>query len=117
MEDVIIVVVILAILALAVLRGRKHFKGGGCCGSGGNTVRIKKKLTAPKMGEKHLSIEGMHCENCAARIEDHLNHMDGVACLVNLKKNTAAVAYSTEISDEALKETVEKLGYKVTSIH
>lgn len=116
MTDTIIVLVILAVLALAVLRGRKHFKGGGCCGSGGNTV-IKKKLTAPKLGEKILFIEGMHCENCAARIEDHLNRMEGVACLVNLKKGVASVSYSTEVSDGILKDSVEKLGYKVTSIH
>lgn len=58
----------------------------------------------------------MHCENCEIRVENALNRLDNVACKVNLKKKTAVVSYSAEISDSLLKETVEKTGYKVTSI-
>ena len=117
MENYIIIGILLVILVFAVLRAKKHFKGGGCCGSGSNTIRDKKSLTAPKIGEKVLTIEGMHCENCEIRVENALNRLDGVACKVNLKKKTAVVSYSEEISDELLKETVERLGYQVTQIH
>ena len=116
MENVIILAILVVVIAVAVLRARKHFKGGGCCGSGSNTIRSKKELTEPKLGEKILTVEGMHCENCQARVENILNRMDGVACRVNLKKKTAVVSYSTEVSDEVLKEAVEKLGYSVTEI-
>ncbi|MBQ8507050.1 MAG: heavy-metal-associated domain-containing protein [Clostridia bacterium] len=116
MENVIIIAILVVVIAVAVLRARKHFKGGGCCGSGSNTIRSKKELTEPKLGEKILTVEGMHCENCQARVENILNRMDGVACRVNLKKKTAVVSYSTEVSDEVLKEAVEKLGYSVTEI-
>ena len=116
MDDLIIILMIAAILALALLRARKHFKGGGCCGSGSNTIRSKKTLKEPKLGEKTLIIEGMHCENCQIRVENGLNRIDGVACRVNLRKKTATVAYSAEVPDHLLKETVEKLGYQVTKI-
>ena len=116
MDNVIIIVVLLVILVLALLRMKKHFKGGGCCGSGSNTIRSTKKLTEPKIGEKVLTVEGMHCENCQARVENAVNRLDGVVCKVNLKKKTATVSYSTEVSDEALKNAIEKLGYKVTRI-
>lgn len=116
MQDYIIIGVILLVVVLGVLRGKKHFKGGGCCSSGSNTIRDRKNLTEPKLGEKILIVEGMHCENCEIRVENALNRLDGVACKVNLKKKTACVSYSAEISDEVLKETVERLGYKVTQI-
>ena len=116
MQDYIIVVVLLVVLVFAIFRAKKHFKGGGCCGSGSSTIRDKKVLSSPKIGEKVLTVEGMHCENCEIRVENALNRLDNVACKVNLKKKTATVSYSPEISDEVLKETVERLGYEVISI-
>lgn len=116
MENIIIIGILLVILVIAILRTKKHFKGGGCCGSGCSTVRSRKQLTQPKIGEKVLIIEGMHCENCEVRVENGLNRLEGVVCKANCKKKTATVAYSKEVSDMLLKETVEKLGYTVTEI-
>lgn len=116
MENYIIVGILLVILMVAIFRVKKHFKGGGCCGSGSNTIRDKKTLTAPKLGEKVMTIEGMSCENCEIRVENALNRLDGAACKVIWKKKTAVVSYSAEVSNELLKATVEKMGYKVTDI-
>ncbi len=116
MVDTVIVAILLVVVAIALLRVRKHFQGGGCCGSGSNTIRTHKKLTAPVIGEKRLVIDGMHCQNCQARIENAINHLDGVACQVNLRKKTATVTYSREISDDELKTIIEKLGYAVKVI-
>ena len=116
MGDYIIVGILSVIIVVAIFRAKKHFKGGGCCGSGSNTIRDKKALTAPKIGEKVMTIEGMSCENCEIRVENALNRLDGVACKVSRKKKSALVSYSAEVSDEQLKATVEKLGYKVAGI-
>lgn len=116
MENAIIIGILLVVLVLALLRARKHFQGGGCCGSGSSSVRSRKKLSDPKIGEKILTIEGMHCENCRNRVEHALNDLDGVVCKVNLKKKTAAVSYSVEVSDEILTAAIEKLGFQVTAI-
>lgn len=115
MENTIIIGILLLVLVLALLRMKKHFKGG-CCGSGSTTVRSHKKLSEPKLGEKVLTVEGLHCENCQARVENALNRLDGVVCKVSLKKKTATVSYSTEVSETELKQIVEKMGYKVTDI-
>lgn len=115
MENAIIIGILLVVIVLALLRAKKHFKGG-CCGSGNKVIRTKKELKEPKLGEFSLTVEGMHCENCQARIENVLNNIDGVACTVDLKKKTAIVSYSRDISADELKNRVEKLGYKVTSI-
>ena len=116
MGNTIILVIVLVIVVLALIRTKKHFKGGGCCGSGSNTIRSRKTLTQPKIGEITLIVEGMHCENCQARVENALNRLDGVACEVNLKKKAAVVSYSTQVDGQVLKELVEKLGYSVKEI-
>ena len=116
MENLIILFVLLAIVVIAVLRAVKHFKGGGCCGSGGNTIRDKKTLSDPIIGQKTLLIDGMHCENCEIRVENALNRLENVQGKVNRKKKTAHISYSAPVSEDILKETVEKLGYTVTGI-
>lgn len=115
MGDLVIIGILAVVVALGVIHMGKHFRGG-CCGSGSNTIRTHKKLTAPVIGEKRLVIDGMHCQNCQARIENAINHLDGVACQVNLRKKTATVTYSREISDDELKTIIEKLGYAVKVI-
>ena len=114
--DYIIIAILAGIVIIAILRSIQHFKGGGCCGSGSNTIRDKKALTEPKIGEKVLTVEGMHCENCEIRVENALNRLESVACKVSWKKKSAIVSYSKDVSNDLLKETVERLGYQVTKI-
>lgn len=75
-----------------------------------------KKLTEPVIGTRILTVEGMTCENCRARVENAINHYNGVVCKVDLKKKTATVSFSQPIEDLLLKQTVEKLGYTITDI-
>lgn len=87
MANLIIIAIILVLVVYGAMATMKHFKGqGGCCGGGGNTIRENKQLDGPKLGEKEIKIEGMHCENCQNRVERFVNRLDGVVCKVNLKK-------------------------------
>lgn len=116
MENYIIIGILLLIVVVAVLRAVKHFRGGGCCGSGSNTIRIRKSLDAPQIGQKTMTIAGMTCQNCEIRVENVLNRLEHVAASVSWKKGRAVVAYSAEVDNDVLRTTVEKLGYKVTCI-
>lgn len=116
MADYLILGILAVIIVLSLIHARKHFRGGGCCGSGSNTIRTKKALSQPQIGQFTLVIQGMRCENCQARVENALNRLDGVACTVNLRKKTALVRYSQPVDAQALKLVVEKLGYQVTEI-
>lgn len=118
MGTIIIIAVLIVIVAAAVISSKKHFKGeGGCCGGGSDSVPSQdKKLTEPKIGEKHVYIEGMHCNNCKNSIENAINKYDGVTCHVFLKKKMAVVEYSTEISDDKIRNAIEFLDFKVTKI-
>ena len=104
------------VIVTAVLGSRKHFKGeGGCCGGGGD-VKIKPKHLDTIVATKKLQIEGMSCINCQNRIENALNGMAQVNAKASFKKGEAIVKFGVDIPEEELREAVEKLGYKVTSI-
>jgi P-type Cu+ transporter len=58
-----------------------------------------------------LSIDGMTCASCAARIEKKLNKLDGVAATVNFATEKARVEYGDDVSPDQLVTAVESAGY------
>ncbi|MEU9144253.1 heavy metal translocating P-type ATPase [Streptomyces sp. NPDC048349] len=58
-----------------------------------------------------LSIGGMTCASCAARIEKKLNRMDGVSATVNYATEKAKVSYTGGVQVSDLIATVVKTGY------
>jgi len=58
-----------------------------------------------------LTIGGMTCASCAARIEKKLNRMDGVVASVNYATEKATVNFSDPVAPEDLIATVEATGY------
>ena len=65
---------------------------------------------------KTMTIEGMSCGHCSARVEKALNALEGVTATVDLESKTAAVQISGDVSDDALKNAVVEAGYEVTGI-
>ena len=66
---------------------------------------------------KTLKIKGMMCEHCEARVKKALEGIKGVeSATVSHKKGTAIVRLSEPVSDQVMKEAVEKEEYKVLSI-
>jgi copper chaperone CopZ len=63
--------------------------------------------------KKIITITGMTCGHCQARVEKALNAMDGVKAKVDLKKNSAMVEADSSVTDEMLIKTVEEAGYAV----
>ncbi|GGP66983.1 carbonate dehydratase [Streptomyces melanogenes] len=63
-----------------------------------------------------LTIGGMTCASCAARIEKKLNRMDGVEATVNYATEKAKVAFSDGIEVAGLVATVVKMGYTAESL-
>ncbi|KOV64427.1 carbonate dehydratase [Streptomyces sp. AS58] len=58
-----------------------------------------------------LSIGGMTCASCAARVEKKLNRMDGVTATVNYATEKAKISYPAGVEVADLISTVEKTGY------
>nr|WP_309140484.1 heavy metal translocating P-type ATPase [Streptomyces sp. PKU-EA00015] len=58
-----------------------------------------------------LTIGGMTCASCAARVEKKLNRMDGVSATVNYATEKAHVSYPPDMPVADLIATVVKTGY------
>jgi len=76
------------------------------------TTEVKGLIDAPAAVE--LSIGGMTCASCAARIEKKLNRMDGVTASVNYATEKAKVSYAPSVTPEDLVATVRATGYTAT---
>src|SRR3954469_17760114 len=63
------------------------------------------------MTDVDLSIGGMTCASCAARIEKKLNRLDGVTATVNYATEKARVHFGDGVTTDDLIATVEKSGY------
>ncbi|WP_439659443.1 heavy metal translocating P-type ATPase [Lentzea sp. HUAS TT2] len=61
--------------------------------------------------EIELSIGGMTCASCAARIERKLNKLDGVQASVNYATEKARVSFPESLTAEDLVKVVENTGY------
>lgn len=70
-----------------------------------------------KKMKKRMTIEGMMCGHCEARVKKVLEALEGVqGAVVSHEAGTAIVSLNEEVSDEVLKETVEAEGYTVISV-
>ena len=70
-----------------------------------------------KIVEKTMTIEGMMCGHCEARVKKTLEAIPGVTeAQVSHEKGTAVVSMSAQVADDVLKEAVEAQDYKVTGI-
>jgi Cu+-exporting ATPase len=70
------------------------------------------ETAAPLRGGVELSVAGMTCTSCAARIEKKLNRMPGVEASVNYATERASVRYdATAVAPADLIATIEATGY------
>ncbi|HEX6452873.1 MAG TPA: heavy metal translocating P-type ATPase [Trebonia sp.] len=58
-----------------------------------------------------LTIGGMTCASCAARIQKKLNKLDGVTATVNYATEKARVSFPATVTPEDLIKVVEQTGY------
>lgn len=79
-------------------------------------AEINNNVKGENVMNKKMTIEGMSCGHCSARVEKALNGIDGVKATVNLEEKTAYIEISGDVSDDTLKKAVEDAGYEVTGI-
>ena len=101
------------------LRGLKLYKGEK---KGGSSVTSQNKGDYERKEEKEtmkkiLTVEGMSCMHCSARVEKALSAVAGVSSAkVDLEKKTATVELAADVANETLIAAVEDAGYDVTEV-
>jgi P-type Cu+ transporter len=71
---------------------------------------------APTPSRVALSVSGMSCAACAARVERTLNKIDGVTATVNFATRVATVEAAGAITADVLCSAVDKAGYSAQEI-
>ncbi len=73
---------------------------------------VREPLAPQDLRSVDLSIDGMTCASCAARIEKRLNKLDGVQASVNYATEQAHVSCPPEVSPDDLVAQVRAAGYR-----
>lgn len=118
MINIVIAAIFIIAIVGAAYGSYVHFKGNGsCCGGGSSSVALEKHLDGNIVYKKNVKIQGMVCENCKAHVQNALNEINGLSATVNLKKASAKVDAVREISEDEIRNAVNKAGnYNVVSI-
>ena len=70
-----------------------------------------------KNNKKTISIEGMHCEHCAKKIEETLKNIPNVNKVkVNLSKKEAIITSKSIIDDQTIRDSFKDLDFTITNI-
>ena len=95
---------------------RRARKGSGCCGEKAAKVR----RTGPADHKRshygfraEAEITGMTCDNCAARVENALNSLEGIWASVRIDTGKARILSKGIVDERKIREAVQEAGYGV----
>jgi len=120
MKDIIIYAILLLIVGMAVWGTVKRVRhGSACCGehdSAPAKVRVKdrNKKNYPYLYD--LGVDGMHCANCARRIENVFNGQEGFWAEADVGENRVRLRSKREVGRDELRKTVSDAGYTLLSM-
>ena len=115
MQTLIILILVFILVSALWFTIRKFRKGGGSCGEH-ETVkanRVKDRNPSHYPYSVSLTLGGMTCENCARRIENELNGLEGVWARVSFSTKKADVRCKSVPDETTLRRSVSDAGYVV----
>jgi copper chaperone CopZ len=119
MGTIAILFVLAIIVVCAILSIRKRIKyGSSCCGThdaAPKKIRVRDKNKAHYPYTYTLTVDGMHCSNCARRVENALNSKEGVWATVKLENNTVLVLSKNQLEWAELSKAISDAGYTLIS--
>ena len=80
-------------------------------------IKVKDKDLSHYPHQCTMKVDGMSCGNCAVRVENVLNAMEGVWARVDLEAGEAQVYMKQKYEDKALKDAVKAAGYTIFKIN
>ena len=120
MGTIIITLVLIAIIIFAIFSIIKRIKyGSACCGThdaAPKKIRVKDKNKLHYPYSYTLTVDGMHCSNCARHVENALNTKEGVWATVKLENNTVLVRSKNPLEWDELSPVISKAGYTLIKL-
>ena len=113
--DLVTALIVLVIIMICVFSIKSYIRkiGRGCCGGSEKRVRVKDKNAAHYPYHVICDTQGMHCSQCARRIENALNAINGVYAKANYKNGQVDIRTKKEVSDTKISSVISSLGYTV----
>ena len=115
----VIIIAVLVVIAVIAIKSYTKKLSSGCCGAQADTekkVRVSDKNLSHYPYHVKISIQGMTCKHCKARVENALNAEEGVWAAVDLKANSADVHTKQPVPESDFRKIIERAGYYVTDI-
>ncbi len=108
-----LILIVLAVIGLLAVKSYLRKIKSGCCGAD-----VQKKEAADTDIRHYpyhqtLRVKGMTCGNCARRVENGLNALEGVYAQADWKGGSVSVHMKREIPPERIRGAIEKTGYRV----
>lgn len=121
MENGILGGILLAVLIVAVfIVLRTKIKRVGikrtCCGGHKKEKRKEKVLKERPIFEVIVHIEDLCCEDCAIRVENAFNRMDGISAKACHKEKKAVLLLCQELSEAEIRAVVSDCGFTPSEI-
>lgn len=120
MSTAIILVILVLVCVFSVKSYiKKLSRGGGCCGE---HEEQEKKVRVADHDKSHypytvtLRIDGMTCGNCARRVENALNRMEGTWATADFFEGKATVRTKQPADAEVLRRAVGDAGYTMLEV-
>lgn len=112
MSTIIICLILVVVVIIGIRSTMKRAKSG-CCDTGDVEKRIKvqDKDKSHYPYQTTLDVYGMHCQNCAIRVENAFNSQEGFYAKVDTSKNQVNILSKKEHSTEELIDMVIAVGY------
>lgn len=88
-----------------------------CCGKGKTAEKREVKiLECEPISEATVYISDLCCENCAIRVENAFNRMDGVSAIASHEEKRAVLLLCRELSETEIRAVIADCGFTVTDI-
>ena len=81
-----------------------------------NTVQTQPKAVMPEAAQWVMTVDGMTCGHCKARVEKALAALPGVNATVTLESKQVHIAAPETTTAEALQAAVQEAGYEVLTM-
>jgi copper chaperone CopZ len=115
LDKVIIYIVLALVLIFAVWGVIKRIRhGSSCCGE---HEAAPKKVRAKDTNKSHypfvyeLDVDGMHCANCARRVENGFNSESGLWARADIGRKKVFLRSKTQLDEPQIKKIISDAGY------
>lgn len=118
--SIAVYVVLIAIVGLAVY-GTVHRvrHGSSCCGErepAPKKVRVSDRKASNYPYLYELGVDGMHCSNCARRVENAFNSSEGFWATADVGEKKVKLRTKMAIDEAVCRKAVDGAGYTLLSM-